>query len=918
MTTFTARLPFIVALVTVFSSPGLAAELAKAQAEISQAATTHLVRVPQLKAPAELTTDLSAEPWTKAARFGGLFKLARQDMAPDRTWVHLFHDGRDLYVGFRCEGGNAGSLKLEDREPDGPVWRDDSVQVFCADPSQPGKVLQVVVNARGVIYDGRGTDKAWQSNATAAVTTDAAGWTGVLRIPLASLGARPGAETELRANFARSTPGVDTQGTSTWTWVYNTVHDPSQLGRVILGGPDEPALRIASFDAPAMGVNRISLEGAARPQLEVQSYDRAGAMAGDEKAKASGTALSYTLADDRVRRCTLSFSQGQRELYRCWLTTASPEVTQRVRTWDAAARQAAEMQDRLSPADRDVIKAALATARPLIDEALAVIGDPKQHSAAAWKGIAERLERIDAALEGPCSLTRTRAVLPEASFGIGLANSMQKVLIDEPFEGRFAAKAELSMARNEHEGLQVVAIPVATELSKISVKATSPHPSMKVQVSLVGHVKVVEDTPYEVERRGWWPDPLISHQTSCNARPGEHIAFWINVASTDKTPAGRHKGTITVTAEGCRPVKLPLEVQVWDFALPKETHLPLAFTFHEPPVHQIHRGAKSSGDLIKAYLDMLLEHRVGPDQLYRHEPPAVDRLRYVIPRGMNAFNIIFAGSGGAKGKVLKALEEFWPIVQREGWAKLAYVYGFDEVHGDKFKEMIDLFGEVHRRFPGARTMTTAQDTSFGVETGLRESVDIWVPLTPSYDLEEARKLRAEGRDMWWYTCLVPVHPYANWFIEYPAIESRLLMGAMSHKYEAGGFLYYMITNWEPNKHPIESGPYTDWNPGSCKNRNGKTANGDGSLMCAGQQGPLSTVRLENIRDGLEDYEYLWLLNERCQAIAKRNPQDARLAAARAAAVVPPQIVRSVVDYTLDPEALYAWRERMAAALEQLR
>jgi len=70
-------------------------------------------------------------------------------------------------------------------------------------------------------------------------------------------------------------------------------------------------------------------------------------------------------------------------------------------------------------------------------------------------------------------------------------------------------------------------------------------------------------------------------------------------------------------------------------------------------------------------------------------------------------------------------------------------------------------------------------------------VDIWVPLTPSYDLPEAEALRREGKQMWWYICLVPVHPYANWFIEYPAIESRLLMGAMSHKYRVDGFLYYL-------------------------------------------------------------------------------------------------------------------------------
>lgn len=315
MTTFTARLSLIVALGAGFSSLGLAAAPAGQPWDPSQAATTHLVWVPQLKAPAELKADLTAEPWTKAARFGGFFKLTHKEMAVEPTWVHVFHDGRDLYVGYRCEGGNAGSLKVEDREADGPVWRDDSVEFICADPTKAGKVLQVVVNARGVIYDGRGTDNSWQSNAQAAVATDAAGWTGVLRIPLESLHARPGGETEMRANFARSCPKEGTQGTSTWTWVYNTVHDTAHLGRMILGGPNEPALRIASIQAPVVGANHISLDGAARPALRIQASDRTGAAAGELPVQASGTSLAYTLGEDRVRRCSMSFTQGSRELY---------------------------------------------------------------------------------------------------------------------------------------------------------------------------------------------------------------------------------------------------------------------------------------------------------------------------------------------------------------------------------------------------------------------------------------------------------------------------------------------------------------------------------------------------------------------------------------------------------------------------
>ena len=77
-------------------------------------------------------------------------------------------------------------------------------------------------------------------------------------------------------------------------------------------------------------------------------------------------------------------------------------------------------------------------------------------------------------------------------------------------------------------------------------------------------------------------------------------------------------------------------------------------------------------------------------------------------------------------------------LKARGLFPYAYVYGFDEIKEEKFAEMREVFGEVHRRYPGLKTMTTAIDGSYGRKTGLREVVDIWVPLTDWYDLDEAR------------------------------------------------------------------------------------------------------------------------------------------------------------------------------------
>ncbi len=105
------------------------------------------------------------------------------------------------------------------------------------------------------------------------------------------------------------------------------------------------------------------------------------------------------------------------------------------------------------------------------------------------------------------------------------------------------------------------------------------------------------------------------------------------------------------------------------------------------------------------------------------------------------------------------------------------------------------------------TLTTAHDPTYGLESGV-DAVDAWCPRTSGYDPEWAQAARARGKQVWWYICVGPRHPYANWFVEYPAIETRLLMGAMAAKYRPDGFLYWYANNW-PSK-PIDEGPYTDW------------------------------------------------------------------------------------------------------------
>jgi len=885
--------------------------------------------IPRFDDRVDFGCDLNRPPWNTAARTTGLLELNSRQLSKVPTFVYACYDASALWLAFRCEGIDGRTAKTEASERDGRVWWDDCVEFYCSPNHSRHFFLQLAANAAGVAYDGNETNGGeWNADWQVASASDERGFTVVMRVPFDELGVRsPEPGDTWAVNFSRHGPK---SGSSSWVWAYNGLHDPRQYGKLVFGGPRVKPARLKALQPWGMGTNVVKLEDAAGKLCRFIGRDENGQTILEERVSPVSDEFRLALTNDRIRSVEARIEdKGGQVLARLWSDVATPEVTPRLADWT----QRLQVMDRVIPRfpanAQPRVRDQVEQGKELMAKAKRFADAPAIHSPETWHEVAAILDTLDKTLGDLSCYARTLEHFPRASFAVGFESSMRQVMIrDFPFQGWFDRQVSVSLAANEHEAFQLVVIPFDRDLKNVRVAATLSAPAgspgdLSCSVSLVGHVDVNDDPPYESSYKGFWPDVLLSFLRTADIKAGEHVAFWIDVAAGKKTPAGRYQGQVRVTADDCEPIEIPLAVRVWNFELPDGTHLRNAFTFHENPIRNFYPGDPNKPDqqderkdeIIRAYQDLVLDHRLGIDHLYRRHPPKLETLQRAVARGMNAFNVVFAGSGAMKQHVTDALQQFVPLIREAGLFDLAYLYGFDEIKKDKFNDAREVFEEVHRLSPGLPTMTTAQDPSFGKETGLREAVDIWVPLTSAYDVVAADELRREGKQMWWYICLVPVHPYANWFIEYPVIESRLLMGAMSHKYQVDGFLYYLINNgWERNKQVISHGPYTDWDPASCENSKKKWANGDGNLIYPGPDGPLASLRLANIRDGLEDYEYLYLLRRCVEQIGKLAPTPARrefLESARALLAVPDSVVRNLVEYTYRPENVVQWRAAMA-------
>ena len=596
-------------------------------------------------------------------------------------------------------------------------------------------------------------------------------------------------------------------------------------------------------------------------------------------------------------------------------------------------------------------------------------------SAAAWSMAAAQLDHAETALGALGQRVPTLHLIAESKgkpFVCEWALSTEKVLRTR-MEALPQAGPLIELARNEAEAIQLVVMPmqdvsdvrVALAGALVGENGRTIDPA-HVAIAPVGYVKTTKP-PYRMDSVGWWPDPILTDVAAIDLIAHSWQPFWIEVTVPAEQPPGTYRGNVEITARDIPPTRVSLTVNVWNFALADGSVLPEAFAFiseqdaripsvyfNNPEVSQgwidAYRKRLSAHEIkdprVRRCLEIrdqcveiAFEHRLSPDRIYRSDPPSPEQVAEWRRRGASRFCILHVGSlpslkkgqpypAARTEKILATLDRVIPEYDRAGLLDMAYIYCFDEVRANQFDAMRDVLGRIKKRWPAIPIVTTARDMSFGVDSGLDEVVDVWTPLTPDYAARKdaVRAARQRGRQVWWYVCCGPHHPHANFFIEYSGTEHRLLPGFMAYKMGCEGFLYYGIATWRKyhrrpdgswdrsfRTRPMRGAPLTDWAANSYKHYNG-----DGNFIYPRPAGPVPSTRLKNLRDGLEDYMFVSML-ERALGTVERAEVDMPgrwRRRARKALVVDDRVISSTKAFTIDGILLLETRRRIAELLEE--
>ncbi len=524
-------------------------------------------------------------------------------------------------------------------------------------------------------------------------------------------------------------------------------------------------------------------------------------------------------------------------------------------------------------------------------------------------------------------------------------------------EGAFkgAETVEVFAARGETESFQVVVTAaggslrnVSAEMSPLKGPGEASLPANSITLYREVFIPVRYSSPQATEPPGLIADPLVPFVNPyTNARVPEprwrdkgleggrfgavgfdlwqdrHQPLWADVQVPKDAAPGVYTGTFSVRAQNTERATIPVRVTVWDFTLPDgPTHENHFGSFsYVVRYYKLEENSEKYRALEDRYVAAMAAHRLNPPLPRRLLPKVgedgsalfdedTDRqitdfvtryhvTNFDVPRAPFR-DILTTG----RSKAIRYYQSWYAYLQKKGWAERAYLYMLDEPNTkEAYEEVRQLGALVHEAAPKLRCLVVEQPYTQNPDWGtLDGAVDIWCPLFAFLEETSIKRVQNAGNTVWSYTALVqkapPYEPgYEKvkndnppyWQIDFPVLSYRIAPW-LNRRYGVTGLLYWTTVCWSsPQRNPWDS-------PGFRLN-----FNGEGMLFYPGEDagidGPITTIRLKNLRDGMEDYEYFTLLE-------KRKGKEAV-----------DEIVRTAVPtwgtWNQDPYDLLKLRERMA-------
>ncbi|RJP32360.1 MAG: DUF4091 domain-containing protein [Actinobacteria bacterium] len=407
---------------------------------------------------------------------------------------------------------------------------------------------------------------------------------------------------------------------------------------------------------------------------------------------------------------------------------------------------------------------------------------------------------------------------------------------------------------------------------------------------------------------GWYPDPLVPLEapdggSPCDVPSGANQGVWVDIFVPQSASAGTYNGHITIAASGMASRTLPVELRVWDFSLPDEIHMSSFFMYQPGQIADAHGVAKYGDEYLSIEAEYARAARLHRCNLSTSVYPEyagsgsgtvviwdswhdafaeryLDGTIFADGRGSTPYALPIGqdypdpadhgglGSPEYEDTFIAMLQQFRDHFRERGWFDRSFLYIVDEPNDSEGYDLVRYYGGlVDRSGTGFPLMVTESplpdEPSWGSLVG---AVDIWCAGGNAWPGPMWER-QAAGESCWTYN---GGEPYAGsqimdtsglgprtwaWIARRYGVECWLLWDACYFKDIYNGYaandVWVDPLTFDQRRAGVT---WPDW------------GNGDGTLFYPGTPrgiaGPVCSLRLKSWRRGAQDFEYMWLLEQR--------------------------------------------------------
>lgn len=553
-------------------------------------------------------------------------------------------------------------------------------------------------------------------------------------------------------------------------------------------------------------------------------------------------------------------------------------------------------------------------------------------------------------LAGALACTLLAAVAPRPDLSVWPVDSLIQLFPDDPpGKNRLADDAWVLLPRNGHASVQI-ALWARKRVDAVSVSVDIGG-GVRTEVRRVGYVGVrsdPKDTPASELVRSApapFPDPLLEESTF-PVEAGKTTPVWITLDAAPDVNPGVYTAVVEFRSGAERIATQPIRVRVMSAIVPPRQTLRVTNWINALPddlarYYDLKNNPERYWTVLSNIGHVLADHRQNviltpifqltdahlTDDGIKYDFSRLDRWvgtfrtagtasmiegGHLLGRrdGYNSPLIvpIFAADGNevkrmnvplSDPRAEAHLESFLPALyqhlKEKDWLDDYAQHILDEAHGAEEIAAYQRVAEmVREQMPDVLTIDAVDHPS----AELGRNCDIWVPQLGTFDheMDAIRAHVAQGGQAWFYTCLLPRGRYLNRFIDFPLLKTRLLEW-FAFRYGFGGFLHWGGNSWDAD-------PFANVQPllGDGQSSEVLPA-GDAFITYPWREKNSihSSIRLEAMREGIEDYELL-------SSLAQRDPEKAQALARDA--------IGGMTEYIRDVPSFRRLQAQLLAAASQ--